>query len=794
MTKRIDKISLNFFKGATKPFILNLDKDKAISMIFGENGTGKSTIVDSLDFIFNEKLGSLEDKKIGQSKHRYLTAIGNTTDKLKVQIQINGNTITGTLSDNGQKTIVKSGDIPNLEILRRNQILKVINAEPKERFEEIKKFINVVNCQANEDSLREALKSVKADYSESVRAYEQAVEQLKSLWEQEGKPEADFMKWAKNKNKIVTTESGALIKDTEEILRCVDVINSSISDMEKAETAFNTDTEKYNSFKEDYETKQKDLVNGVDELIGTLDSAKKYLEKSDSIENCPVCEKPIMKNDLISQLNTRLDKYKNIIKSKNALQTAENNLTTSNSIFKTRKETYVKNSANLYEFAIASKLDTIKLLKIKPEDYSNLNNKKLIDIEARYNEAKNIHKIISDVYGELKKSKDELLNTQRQLTAIKSNLQTITEKEKLNKKYEIESKKLKDLHDLIEKERKKYLDNVLIKISSEIDKYYEKLHPDEKLGKIKCFMKKGGVGSMEISGTFHNVDDCPPAAYYSESHLDTLGICSFIALAKQYNTDGSILVFDDVLTSVDVVHLDRIMNLLYELKDEFDQIILTSHYRPWREKYKYASGASSYIGLIELRNWSLEKGISSFKTMASLDEIEYYMDNSRFDRQIVASKSGILLEYLLEQVVLIYKGNVPFIRPADYTIAQLFGGIDKKLKAALKIENVNIVTPTDPNGQISYSVTSTIEIKPILDNLENNNWIRNVVGAHYNTLGPEVSDDNVRAFFTIVKNLTKALVCSTCGEIPRRDKSGLYLECKCKKVSLKRMYPFQQPK
>ena len=54
MTKRVESITLDNFKGATNKVTIDFDTSKPVVIIFGENGTGKSTIVDAIDFVCNE--------------------------------------------------------------------------------------------------------------------------------------------------------------------------------------------------------------------------------------------------------------------------------------------------------------------------------------------------------------------------------------------------------------------------------------------------------------------------------------------------------------------------------------------------------------------------------------------------------------------------------------------------------------------------------------------------------------------------------------------------------------------
>ncbi|MEZ5477583.1 MAG: AAA family ATPase [Thiolinea sp.] len=60
----LDKITIGHLRGSVKPFTLVFERKKKLTIIYGENGTGKSTICDAFDFLGNGMVGS-EQSGIG---------------------------------------------------------------------------------------------------------------------------------------------------------------------------------------------------------------------------------------------------------------------------------------------------------------------------------------------------------------------------------------------------------------------------------------------------------------------------------------------------------------------------------------------------------------------------------------------------------------------------------------------------------------------------------------------------------------------------------------------------------
>lgn len=96
----------------------------------------------------------------------------------------------------------------------------------------------------------------------------------------------------------------------------------------------------------------------------------------------------------------------------------------------------------------------------------------------------------------------------------------------------------------------------------------------------------------------------------SQSHLDTLGLCVFLALANLDTPANTILVLDDVLASVDEPHVDRLIAMLYNEAQKFRHCMITTHYGPWRHTLRWGWLKNNQCQFVELSRWSNTQGIS----------------------------------------------------------------------------------------------------------------------------------------------------------------------------------------
>ncbi|MFQ5687304.1 MAG: AAA family ATPase [Candidatus Scalindua sp.] len=93
MPKRIEPVTLECFKGATCTTTIDFDTNKPVVMIFGENGTGKSTITDAIDFVCNEEFGSINDRSVSSSKADLVASLGKAANDLKITLKYGGNQV-----------------------------------------------------------------------------------------------------------------------------------------------------------------------------------------------------------------------------------------------------------------------------------------------------------------------------------------------------------------------------------------------------------------------------------------------------------------------------------------------------------------------------------------------------------------------------------------------------------------------------------------------------------------------------------------------------------------------------
>ena len=201
MPKRITRLTLNRFRGATNSIQLDLDPQHKLVMIFGENGTGKSTLVDAIDAICNREMGSVAFRKAGNALWNYLPSLdGKPPKSFHLDLTThNGGRWEAALSGKNIVVTEKAAAVPPIvRVLRRSQLLTLIESEPSKRYTAISDFVNVEGVQKSEDALNATAIELNKRLKDARTSLVEAQAALDTLYQEHGAHDAalDARAWA----------------------------------------------------------------------------------------------------------------------------------------------------------------------------------------------------------------------------------------------------------------------------------------------------------------------------------------------------------------------------------------------------------------------------------------------------------------------------------------------------------------------------------------------------------------------------------------------------------------------
>jgi len=776
---KLSSLYINAFRGATKPVTLHFSQDKKITLIYAENGNGKSSIADALVCLCTDSVGSLDDKS--NIDHSFLKSLGTKTNELLIELKTDSQTYKATLSATSNK-IIKSPntDLPKLKALRRAQITSFIESTPSDRYKVLSSFIDVSNIQKAESELKKLIVSLDRDFGQNTKSLSDAKHTLNDIWEKEEKPLNDLKVWIQTEVQKDNSKLNKELQENNTVLQIWNTLQTTVSNIKAEKAKYNVAIINLNLAENSLKEYQLKNPNAEANLLSLLNETKAFLASKTTIDKCPVCEKVSERELLLKSVNDRISKMQELNKLTQAVKTTNE--------LKTGLYNRLHSQIEPFNTQITSfKNASILLIAF---DFNNLFNGIIesTDTKDYYKEFINIQPQLIPEIEKLLKHNQSINKSVVLHNSIKSNYDSIVKLTRKCKELEKLLKLAKAALAIIESTRKSFIDNELNSISDDVEVMYQTIHPNEGLGNVKLFLNHNFQSSLNLTANFYTETNITPQSVYSESHLDTLGICIFIALAKRESNKDVILILDDVIMSVDEKHLDRIIDLIHIQAEYFVHVFISTHYRPWRERYRNNRAPNSNIQFVELRGWSRERGITLAKPQLILDEIKFYLAApENFHRENLSGVTGRFLESLLDFLTYNFQCRLKRKAGNDFNLSELLNCLSKDLLKELKVQKMELL----PTGKYSTEkFTEEIFLKTIVDSIKSLKAIRNQVGAHFTFDGALVGDSDIEDFAKATIKFAELLICPVDGNLPDRCKSGSYWETKSGSI---RLYPLIEP-
>ena len=308
---------------------------------------------------------------------------------------------------------------------------------------------------------------------------------------------------------------------------------------------------------------------------------------------------------------------------------------------------------------------------------------------------------------------------------------------------------------LAEEARKTVVRKLINGIAKQADRYFQKIHANENIGKPVLSVPDRGTASITLTAVFYG-EQGDPRGMYSEGHLDSLGLCIFLAIRRLHykqHAELALLVLDDVMHSVDGAHRRATADLVFEeFRDH--QLVITTHDPLWFEHLKVAARKhcpNRKFTQLRIAGWSITEG-PSWGDHQSDYEWLVSPEGSGARPADRAIKAGRLLEEVLCNLCDALTVAVPFRIKGDYTIDPLWTSFYKQVK----------------NHNEFWGAA-----EQRLNDIESLRVIRSWVGAHWNEWAQQLTTDEAGQFADAVVSLRGLVYCPDCGEfiarIPRLE-------------------------
>jgi len=149
---------------------------------------------------------------------------------------------------------------------------------------------------------------------------------------------------------------------------------------------------------------------------------------------------------------------------------------------------------------------------------------------------------------------------------------------------------------------------------------------------------KPSVGKLGFDVDFYGRGKFPPGAYHSEGHQDGMGLCLYLALMKHTLGDNfTFAVLDDVLMSIDAGHRKEVCRLL-KRKFPKTQFVVTTHDPVWLQYMRTEQFIQSSVSF---GGWDVATGPKVWHDKEVWEQI-----SEELERNDIPKAAGVLRRYL----------------------------------------------------------------------------------------------------------------------------------------------------
>lgn len=691
---KIKTIKINGLRGVREPLTLDLNK-KSI-LVYGDNGTGKSSVTDSFEWFFYDKIEHLSNEEIGRRKGR--DALRNIfipeTEDSFIELTFDENKLDSKKSiDNSLKTF-NSNETDDFKkfiassfserlILRYRDLVQFIIAGKTDKLKELQNIIGFSEVQNIRDLLKRNgariarnIKSANYDNLKNVQQctilenlgqnaytdeqlFDGANKLIKPLkLEIEIKSRQDINTVLK---KIESKEDSELLNQINFYTKIKESVAQIEGNVDNINNSYSTFYDSFNALKKDPE-KVKNL-----QLLSLLQEGKSVLTK-DVVEDdyCPLCQQEKSKIDLLQDLNLRIEELELLEKEKEKVVSNSKDL-----------QNTIKPNISAIEGLLTEKLfgkEDYKELKETVEEIKNSLNNHLDESKKELTEKLSDKEKIKFAKKEIEELTSELVKTIKKLTESKeANLKFKTytklfqsakayvEYLKIEKEQNVLANQQATFELLYEdfiKRQEEALNVFLEMFSNDINDFYTTMNPNEKVEDIKLvpLKKNNELVGITIEYSFFNETHTPPIAYLSESHINCLGLSFFLASVRAFNKESKFFVLDDVISSFDRSHRYRFAQLLTTKFSDF-QVILLTHEKEFFELV--SSEVKSKGWILNNFKWTKDNGTGIERGIADIkDRIKKKIEDKNTDG--LGNDIRVYAERVMKRVALEMEAKVAY--------------------------------------------------------------------------------------------------------------------------------------
>lgn len=790
-------------------------------VVFGPNGTGKSAIVDAIDFLFTGRISRLtgEGTKLLRLKEHgcHIDSRNDLKNTIVMaKVEVDGKEVWMERSIKKASSLkVKPKEHESLvssclevatlgqHVLSRREILKYITAEAGKRAKEIQSLLNLADIENMRGTLVAIKNEAEAELKSAGSNFDIAKSEVCNLLSLSSFSRKGALQRVNGLRAILNGRKIGKLS-TERIKENLTPLPFGMKEELTTTQIENTVGETKGLMERKDELANKELeLKALLEEVRKEAKLKQYLlykklfeagiKLVDESNVCPLCGREWEEGDFRVYLEEREKEIRLTTEKQEKIDTVSS---------------FIKSKADLLKNDIANLIRAHKQFKLKvidekeSDDYLSMLGswseamiKPLESFEEDKWPASSLQDLVSLPFLKTKMLaplEDTLKKVGEQLSKQQVAWDTLTKMEDKWKDYQ-EALKRKQAGgifknraeaslDYFEKARDSVLEEIYDSVKTHFNEYYRTIHSEDE-GKFASEISHVKA-ELIFEVDFHGRGMFPPHALHSEGHQDSMGLCLFFALNKYLTKDAiQVIVLDDVIMSIDSTHRRAVCRLLKEVFPD-KQFIITTHDTTWAKQLR-AEGIVTQKNMIHFVNWNIDTGPIFELDKDLWDRIREDLEKN--DVPSAAHKLRRNAEYFFENICdflrarnLRYKGDHRW-ELGDFAPAAIstYKGCLRKAESNFKkMEQQDKLEELEELEKKANEIITRSQIEQ---------WIINE-NVHYNRWG-EFNKEDFEPVVEAFKDLFNLFTCSSCGATisvsERRGKPPkTILSCKCGKIFL----------
>lgn len=744
-------LGIQAFRGSTT--VLELDIPSRGICVFGENGFGKSTICDAIEFLchgtINEyrregwDVGALRALKAGDLE----TKVGAVLDDgVRIKRVIRDGRAGAIVDPDG----VELGDLPDIPALRHRTLTDFVLDTRGQRKAHLFDILGLADLEETRSAFVNARNKAKSELKTIAGSLDRARTSFQSAL-----GDGDFASTVRQ----LTTAAGIRLSGVAE----QDLVQLEIDSDQTAPTA-NPVSALANASAINQKLETEDAIAAWNEtvklsnarqaalLVNLLEDAQRVLDGWEP-ESCPLCEQDVTDfESFAARVSERKAEYEEssaaLVKAQSAVESEGGDFRSLSESLRVLADDQRVPEGRRLELAVAAdeSLAISEHIKAQVAAREPVTLTRPGSLESPLLDS--VSSAISDV-GNSGEALAELVKLRALLIAL--NTQQAL--------FETATRRLSILESAVANvttAANEVLTSRIEELSEDVATYFGIMVGKRHYKNVRLEVLANGKGVdfvLEFADELQLKEVSPPHRVMSESQLTSLGLAMFLAEAKRRSGGWQTLVLDDVLNSHDATGKVQLAELLKEHFSDWQLIVLT-HHRNFADRLAEIVGKG--MNSISITGWTIEAGIAIGSGGAALDRLKAGLAEGKSSEDL---KQHIqpAVEHALSEPLAGFRMNSRYTLKNDLSARDLLSGLREGFKKRRNNDDVMAA----------------------LDRLEPALGIRNEA-SHEKVDYLALTTDDLNAVVAAIDRFKASISCAECNSTAwRKDASS----CKCGKTT-----------